>query len=177
MAVVAQNETKKDKKMKSTIISMFIVLIVLMIVPVFMFSDGDLLEKFGFGGGSGSVSDSVENLKAKAPKNLQNVTTDKKVEVYKWVDEHGVMQFSSTPPVDGGNSEKMVLSPNANVVDAVKIPAKEPEVESKSQVVNLSSPYSPSGMKDMIENTMKIQEQMNSQRADQDKMLQKMIKK
>ncbi|MDT8451708.1 MAG: DUF4124 domain-containing protein [Gammaproteobacteria bacterium] len=92
--------------MKSTIISMFIVLIVMIALPMFLFDNGDLAQKFGFGNGAGSA-EMVEDLRAKAPKNIQQVVTDQPVEVYKWVDEHGVTQFSNRPPEKSRESEKI----------------------------------------------------------------------
>ncbi|MFC1588657.1 DUF4124 domain-containing protein [Pseudomonadota bacterium] len=160
--------------MKSTIISMIIVLIVMMVVPMFLFGDGDLAKKFGFGGG-GSASDSIQDLKARLPQNVQSVTTDKKVDVYKWVDEHGVTQFSQTPPFEGGESEKMVLAPNTNVVDAIKIPEEEIEVAAQPQVFSLGNPYTPGGAKELLDQSMQMQEQINQRQADQDKMMQEMM--
>ncbi|MDH5613032.1 MAG: DUF4124 domain-containing protein [Gammaproteobacteria bacterium] len=159
--------------MKSTIISMFIVLIVMVTLPMFLFGDGDLAQKFGFGNGG---ADADNELFGKTPKNVRAVVTDKKVEVYKWVDEYGVTQFSNLPPQEGGGSEKIVLSPNTNIMDAVKIPEKEQEEEVKSQVFSLGSPYSPGGMKKMVDDSMAMQEQLNQRQADQDKMIQDMFK-
>lgn len=159
--------------MKSTIISMFIVLIVMITVPMFLFGDGDFAQKFGFGGGNGNVT---EDLRDKAPKNIKAVVTDKKVEIYKWVDEHGVTQFSNTPPFEGGESEKIVLSPDTNVIDAIKIPEKEQKEAGGPTVFSLASPYSPGGMKKMIDDSQDIKEKLNQRQAEQDKMLQDLLK-
>ncbi len=156
--------------MKSTIISMFIVLIVMITLPMFLFGNGDLAQKFGFGnGGAGEV---IEDLRAKAPKNIQTVVTDEKVEVYKWVDEHGVTQFSNRPPEMSGKSEKIVLSPDTNVISAVKIPEKEAEVAASPQVHSLSSPYSPGGMKKIMDEATGMQEKLDQRKLEQDKALQ-----
>ena len=157
--------------MKSTIISMFIVLIVMITIPMFLFGDGDLAQKFGFGTG-----DAAENLRDKAPKNIRAVVTDKEFEVYKWVDEHGVTQFGGKPPQVGTASEKIILSPNANVIDAVKMPEKEALETAKPQVYSVGSPYSPDGMKKLVDDSMNVQEMLNQRQADQDKMMQGMFK-
>lgn len=157
--------------MKSTIVSMFIVLIVLMIVPMFLLNNEEYLQKLGFGGDS-----NMEDLKAKAPKNIETVTTDRRVEVYKWVDDSGVVQFTNTPPMEGRASEKIVLSPNTNVMDAIKIPEEEPEVASGPTVYTLGNPYTPGGAKELIDQSMKLQEQMNQQQVEQEKMMQDMMK-
>ena len=149
--------------MKSTIISMFIVLIVMITIPMFLFGDGDLAQKFGFGTG-----DAAENLRDKAPKNIRAVVTDKEFEVYKWVDEQ--------PPQVGTASEKIILAPNANVIDAVKIPETEALATAKPQVYSVGSPYSPDGMKKLVDDSMNVQEMLNQRQADQDKMMQGMFK-
>lgn len=156
--------------MKSTIISMIIVLILMIIVPLVLFGDNEIAQKFGFGiGGKKNIK---ADLQEKVPKNVQTVVTDKKVEIYKWADKHGVIQFSNVPPQDGSESEKMVLSPNTNVVDATKISEKEPAKVAKPQVISLGSPYTPGGMKKMVEDSTNLQEQLNQRQTDQEKMIQ-----
>ena len=150
---------------------MFIVLILMITVPLLLFGDKEITQNFSFGFGGSSDGD-MEDLKKKAPKNIKAVVTDKKVEVYKWTDEHGIMQFSSIPPQEGYTSEMMVLSPNTNVLDAVKIPEKEKPAELKQQVFNVGSAYTPSGMKKMVDDSSELQEKLNQRQADQDKMIQ-----
>jgi len=157
--------------MKSTIISMFIVMALLIAIPVFLLGEGDFAKNFNFGTGSTS-DDEIEDLQEKAPKNVQAVVTDKKIEVYKWVDEYGVMQFSNTPPFEGDKFEMMVLSPDINIVDAIKIPEEEQEAEAQPQVFNLGHPYSPEGMKKMIDDTENIRETLNQRQVEQESFLQ-----
>ena len=154
--------------MKSTIISMFIILIVMIVVPMILLNDDDFTGKFDFGGGS--------DLRAKTPKNVKPAATDKKIEIYKWADEHGVMQFSNAPPAEGGESEMMVLLPDTNVMDAIEIPEVEPEVIGKPQVYSLGSPYSPGGVKDLVDESKDMQEMLEQRQADQDKMIKDMFK-
>jgi hypothetical protein len=157
--------------MKSTLISMVIVLCVLAVVPMFLFGDKDLLAKFGLG-----PKDELSELRAKAPKNFTSVTTDKKVTVYKWRDEHGVMQFSNTPP-DGGAADKVELLPDANVVKAIKMPEAEPEKKSGPVVMSIRNPYTPGGIKDMIDNTSQLKDTLNQQQMEQQKMMEQMFGK
>lgn len=156
--------------MKSTIISMFIILIVMITLPMFLFGNGELAQKFGFG--SGDDGETIEDLRAKAPKNIQTVVTDEQVEVYKWVDEHGVTQFSNRPPENSRESEKIVLSPDTNVISAIRIPEKKPEAAASHQVHSLSSPYSPGGMKKMVDEATGMQERLDQRKLEQDKALQ-----
>lgn len=160
--------------MKSTIISMLIVLMLMIVVPMVLFGDNEIARNFGFG--RVSNDDAVEDLKDKVPKNIQAVVTDKEVEVYKWTDEHGVMQFSSLPPYEGIASERMLLSPKTNVIDAIKIPKKEEEKIAKPQVFSLGSPYSPGGMKKMVDDSKALTEKLNTRQTEQDAMMQEMFK-
>ena len=157
-------------KMKSTIISMLIILIVMVAVPMVMFGEGDLAKKLGFGG------DLMKDLRAKAPKNIKPAVTDKRVEVYKWVDEHGVTQFSNTPPPENGASEKIILTPDINVMNAVKIPEKESQTASGPQIFQVGNPYSPGGMKDVVDSAKDVQEMVDQRKVDQDKMMKDMFK-
>jgi len=49
------------------------------------------------------------------------------VPIYKWRDEHGVMQFSNAPPPTVSNAERVILNPDKNIVPAVKVPRKKEE--------------------------------------------------
>jgi hypothetical protein len=157
--------------MKSTIISMFVVLIVMVALPMIFLGEGNFAEKLGFSGFGGKGGSP-----AKLPTNVKAAVTDKKVEVYTWVDENGIKQFSNTPPPEGGDSEKMVLSPNTNIMDPVNIPEEEVEVASRPRVYNLGNPYTPGGMKDVVDNTKDIKETMGQRQADQEKMMQDLFK-
>ena len=65
------------------------------------------------GTGSGS-----ENFRLKAPKNVEAVTTDRDVQVYKWRDKNGVMHFGEVPPDSDIAAEKIELKANQNVMNA-----------------------------------------------------------
>ena len=158
--------------MKSTIISMIIVLILMIVVPLVLFGNNDLARQLGFGGGKSSKK---VDLKAKAPKNLTSVVTNEKVEVYKWRDKHGVLQFSNKPPEAGSDSELMVLSPNTNIIDAVKIPEKE-EKEEKPPASSSKNPYTPGNMKKLIKKTADLKKLMDDHNTDQQEALDKIIK-
>jgi Domain of unknown function (DUF4124) len=158
--------------MKSTLISMIIVLCVLAVVPMLLFGDRDWLAKFGLG-----PKDELSELRAKAPKNFTNVTTDRKVTVYKWRDEHGVMQFSNTPPPEGSDADTVELLPNANVVKAIKVPGVEPEKKTGPVVISTRSPYTPAGMKDLLDNTAQLKDTLSQQQMEQQKMMEQMFGK
>ena len=117
------------------------------------------------GSGFNSGSSTFEKLKAKAPKNLTSVVTDEKVQVYKWRDENGVMQFSNTPPPTDRNAQQIELNPNSNVVSAVKVPVKEATPDSPGDI-EPPSPYSVKGMKKVMDDAKGI-EQMLQQSHEQ----------
>ena len=158
--------------MKSTIVSMLIVLCVMAIVPMILIGDNDLLAKFGLGGNG-----DFKSMRDKAPKNLTNVTTDQKVKVYKWRDENGIMQFTNTPPPEAQNVETVELAPNTNIMKAVEVPEEEPETTTTSgpKVMATGNPYTPGGMKDMVDTTSAIKESMNERQLEQQKMLEQMF--
>ena len=96
--------------------------------------------------------------------------------VYKWRDENGVWQYTSTPPA-GGEAEKMVINRDQNIIAAVKSPQAEPETtlksgEEPSGVGNEDTPalYSPEGIKSVMDQAKQVQQQMN-ERASQEKKI------
>ena len=107
-----------------------------------------------------------------------NVTTDEKVQVYKWRDEYGVMQFTNTPPPETSQAEMVELTPNTNIVKAIEIPAEEPEqVNSGPKVMTVGNPYTPGGMKDLLETTSSLSEQMNQKQMEQQQLMEQIMGK
>ena len=159
--------------MKSTIISMIIVLAVMVALPMIFLGDNNYAERLGFSGfGPGGSS----GKPAKLPTNVKAAVTDKRVEVYTWVDGNGIKQFSNTPPPEGGESEKIVLQPNTNVIKAMKVPAQEKEVAAAPKVYSVGNPYTPGGMKEVIDNSKDLKETIGQRQAEQEKMMQEMFK-
>lgn len=166
--------------MKFKIISMLVVIGMLSVLPMIYMGKLDpmamLNGNFGNDIGLGNI-DSIQDagkkiaiLKEKAPKNLSTVTTDEKVQVYKWRDENGVLQFSNTPPAHMKNAEQIELNPNHNVVEATKVPEVEVRDTSSSPQAQVHNPYTPGGMKQAVENAQGI-EAMLQDRADQQKKM------
>jgi len=156
--------------MKATLISMVIVLCVLATVPLFMFGDRGMLARFGID----LAGDS--DMRAKTPKNLSNVTTDQKVQVYRWRDEHGVMQFTNTPPPAGLQAEIIELTPNTNIVKAVEVPVEDDEQQSSGpKVMTTGNPYTPGGMKDMLEATADLKDGMNEKQLEQQQLIEQIM--
>jgi len=153
--------------MKLKILSMLVVLGVLSVTPMIYMGKFDPMAFFDSGVSMGSSE--FNKLKAKVPKNLTSVVTDKKVQVYKWRDKNGVMQFSNTPPLAAGKAERVVLDPNSNLVQAVKVPEK---VKPKEVVQTKSpNPYSVKGMKKVMDDARGIEEMLQRRHEDQQKAI------
>ena len=152
--------------MKFKIFSMVVILGVISVLPMIYMGKFDSMPFIGsiFKGGTSEF----EQLKAKTPKNLTNVVTDEKVQVYKWRDKNGVMQFSKIAPVEG-SSEKIELNPNENIIQAVKIPVEEVEQEIvKSEKPN---PYSIKDMKKVMDDARGVEDLLQNRFEDQQKAL------
>ena len=152
--------------MKFKIFSMLVILGVVSVMPMIYMGKFDPLSflESGFSKGGSEFA----KLQAKAPKNLSNAVTDEKVQVYKWRDEHGVMQFSNTPPITGA-AEQVVLDPNHNLMQAVKVPE---EAEVKQQVEAESpSPYSVKGMKKVVDDAKGVEQLLQQRHESQQQML------
>ncbi len=149
---------------------MIIVLCLLAVIPMFLFSDNGLFSRLGLGGFGGSDEE------PQPPKNLTNVTTDEKVQVYKWRDEDGVMQFSSTPPLESGRAELVELTPNTNIVKAIEVPEDEPEQKrSRPRVMTVGNPYTPEGMKDLLDTTSTLAEDMGQKQIEQQQLMNQIL--
>ena len=103
--------------MKFKIFSMLVTLTVLSVMPMIYMGKFDPMATIDSMVSSGTSE--IKKLKTKVPQKLTGVVAPEKIQVYKWRDEKGVMQFSNTPPVDGGPAEQITVNPNKNIVDAV----------------------------------------------------------
>ncbi len=152
--------------MKFKIISMLITLTVFSVVPLIYMGKFDPLSFFDSGLKQGATE--FSKLKDKAPKGLGSVVSDEKVQVYKWRDENGVMQFSNTAP-EHNLAEQIVLDPNSNLIQAVKVPAKAAPKEAES--AEAPSPYSVQGMKKVMNDAKDIEGLLQKRHEEQQKMM------
>lgn len=153
--------------MKFKILSMLVILGVLSVMPMIYMGKFDPLSLID--SGFSMPGSEFKKLQAKAPKNMSNVVTDKKVQVYKWRDENGVMQFSNTPPPAGGAAEQVVLDPNSNLMQAVKTPVEEvPEPTAETETPN---PYSVKGMKKVMDDARGVEDLLQKRHQGQQQML------
>jgi len=149
--------------MKFKIIMMLVALVGLAVTPMIMKGEFDPMAFFG-----GGLSE-FEKLKAKAPKGLSSVVTDEKVQVYKWRDKNGVMQFSNTPPPASVKGERVELNPNSNIIKAIKVEKKE--TAKKEASIKVPSPYSVKGMKKVMDDARGIEDLLKNRHENQQKAL------
>ena len=154
--------------MKLKILSMLIILGILSVTPMIYMGKFNPIEFLDSGFSSGTSE--FEKLKAKAPGNLTSVVTDEKVQVYKWRDKNGVMQFGSTPPPGVGNAQQVELNPDSNVVTAVKVPPKE-ETPAASTDLAQPRPYSVEGMKKVMQDARGVEQMLQQSHEQRSKAL------
>ena len=154
--------------MKLKIVSMLITLAVLAVIPMIYMGKFEPLALLDSGIQSG-VSE-FNKLKANAPKSLGDVVGDDNVQVYKWRDKHGVMQFSHLPPTSGGVAEMVELNPNRNVVQAVKIPQVEERPKAVAKI-ETPSPYSIKSANKVLQDAKGIEAMLQKRHEEQQKML------
>jgi hypothetical protein len=155
---------------------MLVILTVISVMPMIYMGKFNPMETIDSMLSSGSSE--FKKLKAKTPQGLAgvvsaSVVSDEKVKVYKWRDKNGVMQFSNTPPVDGGSAEQIEVNANRNVVDAVKIPPPE-KSEEKVADTAAPSPYSVNGMKKVMNDAKGVEQLLQQRHEDQQKTLNNM---
>lgn len=167
MAVYAHIRSTTGEVMKFKILSMLVTLGILSVMPMIYMGKFDPMSfiESGFSMGGSEFN----KLKAKAPKSLSNAVSDEKVQVYKWRDKSGVMQFSNTPPPTGDVAEQVVLDPNSNLMQAVKVPEEE---EPKQAVATESpNPYSVKGMKKVMDDAKGVEQMLQKRHEGQQQML------
>lgn len=150
--------------MKLKILMMLIILGLLSVTPMIYMGRFDPTTFFEGGGGE------IQRLRAKAPKNLSSVVTDKRVQVYQWRDKNGVMQYSNTPPMDMP-SKQVTLNPDSNVIQATKRQPEQVEVKKTPGADEAPRPYSVSGMKKVINDARQVEELLQKRHEQQQKKI------
>jgi len=160
--------------MKSTIISMLIVLVLMVALPMIFLGNNRLSDGISLDLGKPRADSGV-----KLSSRIENVTTDAPVEIYRWRDEHGILQFSNTEPV-GVSAEVLNLKPNLSSMDAVKPSPEEKEpsaAAATSSSGELGNPYTPGGMKQIIDQANELKKVISQQQAEQEKAINEMLSK
>ncbi len=121
----------------------------------------------GFGGTSEPTSSGLSNL--------GNALRDEDVTVYQWTDAQGVTHYGSTPPTGQGSYEVKQIQANANLMQAHKLPVEEEADTQGAKVAKVGALYTPEGVKGLMDDASKLQEQMNKRVEDQEKMMQDLM--
>ncbi|MCP4875655.1 MAG: DUF4124 domain-containing protein [Gammaproteobacteria bacterium] len=93
---------------------------------------------------------------------------------YRWYDADGNVQFTSEPPAQGIEYTIKGYDPNANVIQAVKIPPKEVDstettpTKSKSDSEDIGNPYSEESIKKLFEDAENVEKLLNQRLKDQE---------
>jgi len=152
--------------MKFKIFTMLLTLGVLSVVPMIYMGKFDPMAFFDSSISKGSAE--LKNLKNSVPAGLSNVSSSEKVQVYKWRDKNGIMQFSNTPPTVN-HAESILINPNNNLIQAIKIPEKK---ETKKTLEKQSaSPYSAAGMKKVMHDAKGVEQMLQKRHEQQQKMM------
>ncbi len=87
---------------------------------------------------------------------------------YKWYDGDGNVQFTTEPPAEGIEYTVKGYDPDANVIQAVKAPEKEPAAEETAPGSEIAgaqpeevSAYDPESVKKLMEDTKNIEALLN----------------
>ena len=87
---------------------------------------------------------------------------------YKWYDSEGNIQFTTEPPADDIEYTRKGFDPDTNLIQAVKIPAREAKAEESTPVQEKPAgsedaviPYSADSIKKLFEETKNIEKLLN----------------
>ena len=93
---------------------------------------------------------------------------------YKWYDAEGNVQFTTEPPAEGIEYTVKGFDPNANVIQSVKMPPKEPvsgetgPTEQKNiNPEEIGNPYSQESIKKLFSDAKNIEKMLNQRLQDQ----------
>ena len=167
-SILSSNRQITEHAMKLKIVSMLIILAVLSVMPMIYTGKFDPSALI-------SADDELDfdlgRFVASVFKKGSDAVVDKKVQVYKWRDKDGVMQFSSEPPSDTHDVEQIVLHPDSNVVQSVTVNEKE-TLQPVAKAENLvATPYSINGMKKVVDDAKGIEEMLQQREEQQQKIL------
>ena len=167
-SILSFNRQITEHAMKLKIVSMLIILAFLSVMPMIYMGKFDPSALM-------SANDELDfdlgEIVARVFKKDSGVIVDNKVQVYKWRDKEGVMQFSSEPPSGTYDTEQIVLHPDSNVLQAVKVREKEtiqPVAKIEKSAV---TPYSINGMKKVVDDAKGIEEMLQQREEQQQKTL------
>jgi len=97
---------------------------------------------------------------------------------YKWYDADGNVQFATEPPPEGIEFTLLGFDPDANVIQAVKLPTGESETDESDaggkkidNPEDIGNPYSQENVKKLFEDTRNIEKLLKQRLQDQNSMV------
>ncbi len=125
---------------------------------------------------SQAVSSKISNTIPDMPASTQP-TASKPVTIYRWQDTQGQWHFSNTPPGHGQPYEIQRIDPATNLVQSVPLSQAKPvdggQPESQPQAGEPgSNPYSARSIKNLMDKSNAIRDQMNSRNAQLDQLME-----
>jgi len=117
----------------------------------------------------------------KIPEDIQNSvgeSQDGDDVIYKWTDAEGSLQFSNSPPPEGVTYTVLDYDPNLNVIQAVSVPANEPEAvleiepeKKTTSAEDIGSPYSVEKIEKLFEDANNIEKLLNQRLKNQEAVI------
>ena len=78
--------------------------------------------------------------------------------------------------MDTQQVEMIELTPDTNIVKAVEVPEEEPEQKrSGPRVMMTGNPYTPGGMKDLLDTTSSLATDMNQKQVEQQQLMEQIM--
>ena len=97
---------------------------------------------------------------------------------YKWYDAEGNVQFTTEPPPDGIEYTLKGFDPDANVIQAVEVPAgksgadeDQPGGDKTASPENIGNPYSKESIEKLFEDTKNIEKLLKQRLKDQESII------
>lgn len=123
-----------------------------------------------------TLKDAMPDVSLPSMPSLGENGEGKPIEVYKWVDADGVINYSQKKPEDSVAAETMMIDPETNVVQADKLPEPMPEApvaETKPapSLPEMSLLPTPERVKQLMDDAKGIQAKMD----DRTKMLESAV--
>lgn len=153
--------------MKFKIFNLLVIMAMLAVMPMIYMGKLDPLALLD----SASDLPDLDDLRVETPASLKDMVPDEKVQVYRWRDENGVMQYSNMPPA-AIQAEQVEVDTSSNLMQAVKV--KKSAQEKKVVAESIPSPYSPNDMKKAMQDARDVERLLQERHEQQQQTLDKL---
>jgi hypothetical protein len=121
----------------------------------------------------------LPSLPESTPTGLISAPGGDETVIYQWKDSSGSIQFTNIPPPEGVDYTVKGYNPNANVIQSVKLPEVDAEVEPEkkkeekqpSMPEDLSSVYSPEKVNKLIDDAKNVENLLNNRLKQQNAII------